>query len=54
MQGGPSSILLMAAAAPPLFESRDRRDNLALLGLLDNLPGALRQGVFVRQPPMSR
>lgn len=53
MQGGPSSILLMAAAAP-LFESRDRRDNLALLGLLDNLPGALRQGVFVRQPPMSR
>lgn len=45
VQGGPSSILLMAAAAP-LFESRDRRDDLALLDLLDNLPGALRQGVY--------
>ena len=44
VQGGPSSILLMAAAAP-LFDSRDRRDDLALLDLLDSLPGALRQGV---------
>ncbi|WP_033464569.1 CBASS cGAMP synthase [Bordetella bronchiseptica] len=45
VQGGPSSILLMAAAAP-LFESRDRRDDLALLDLLDTLPNALRRGVL--------
>lgn len=50
VQGGPSSILLMAAAAP-LFEPRDRRDDLALLDLLDNLPRALRQGVLCPTDP---
>lgn len=49
-QGGPSSILLMAAAAP-LFESRDRRDDVALLDLLDTLPNALRQGVLCPTDP---
>ncbi|WP_421832457.1 CBASS cGAMP synthase [Limnobacter sp.] len=44
IQGGPSSLLLMAAAAP-LFESRVRRDDLALLDLLEILPNALRQGI---------
>ncbi|MNK11144.1 Cyclic AMP-GMP synthase [compost metagenome] len=42
--GGPSSILLMAAAVP-LFEKRDRRDDLALLDVLAGLPAALRKGV---------
>ncbi|MFU1942736.1 hypothetical protein ACLQ8Z_23120, partial [Bordetella hinzii] len=50
VQGGPSSILLMAAAAP-LFDSRDRRDDLALLDLLDSLPGALREGVLCPTDP---
>lgn len=44
VKGGPSSILLMAAAAP-LFESRNRRDDLALLDILVPLPDALRSGV---------
>jgi hypothetical protein len=43
-EGGPSSILLMAAAAP-LFEKRDRRDDLALLDVVAGLPKALRAGV---------
>jgi hypothetical protein len=43
-QGGPSSILLMAAATP-LFEKRDRRDDLALLDVVAKLPAALRDGV---------
>lgn len=42
--GGPSSILLMAAAAP-LFEKRDRRDDLALLEVVAQLPARLRDGV---------
>ena len=43
-KGGPSSILLMAAAVP-LFESSLRRDDLALLQVLKGLPAALRSGV---------
>lgn len=42
--GGPASILLMAAAAP-LFEKRDRRDDLALLDVVTALPAQLRAGV---------
>lgn len=42
--GGPASILLMAAAAP-LFEKRDRRDDLALLDVVTALPTQLRVGV---------
>jgi hypothetical protein len=42
--GGPSSILLMAAAAP-VFERRDRRDDLALLDVAAALPDVLRDGV---------
>ena len=42
--GGPTSILLMAAAAP-LFEKRDRRDDLALLDVVTALPAKLRGGV---------
>ena len=42
--GGPASILLMAAAAP-LFEKRDRRDDLALLEVVTALPARLRAGV---------
>jgi len=42
--GGPASILLMAAAAP-LFEKRDRRDDLALLDVAAALPARLRAGV---------
>ena len=42
--GGPTSILLMAAAAP-LFEKRDRRDDLALLDVVAALPARLREGV---------
>lgn len=42
--GGPSSILLMAAAAP-LFFKHDRRDDQALLEVVKGLPSALRNGV---------
>jgi hypothetical protein len=42
--GGPSSILLMAAAAP-LFVKQDRRDDQALLDVVKLLPAALRKGV---------
>lgn len=42
--GGPSSILLMAASAP-VFEARDRRDDLALLDLVEKMPTVLRDGV---------
>ena len=42
--GGPSSILLMAAATPH-FEKRDRRDDLALLEVVAKLPKTLRDGV---------
>ncbi|WHI44619.1 CBASS cGAMP synthase [Microbulbifer sp. VAAF005] len=42
--GGPSSILLMAAAAP-IFERRDRRDDLALLDVVTEIPTQLRAGV---------
>lgn len=44
VEGGPSSLLLMATAAP-LFEARDGRDDLALLDLVDAMPNLLRQGV---------
>ena len=44
VSGGPSSILLMSAAAP-LFEKRDRRDDLALLEVVAALPARLRTGV---------
>lgn len=43
-RGGPASILLMAAAAP-LFEKRDRRDDLALLDVVAGLSARLRAGV---------
>ncbi|MBV1929962.1 MAG: hypothetical protein KUG81_10685 [Gammaproteobacteria bacterium] len=42
--GGPASILLMAAAAP-LFEKRERRDDIALLDVVAALPAQLRAGV---------
>lgn len=42
--GGPSSILLMAAAAP-LFVKQDRRDDQALVEVVKQLPAALRKGV---------
>lgn len=42
--GGPASILLMAAATP-VFERRDRRDDLALLDVITALPAKLREGV---------
>ncbi len=42
--GGPSSILLMSAAAP-LFVQQDRRDDQALLDVAKQLPAALRNGV---------
>ena len=43
--GGPSSILLMAAAAAPLFVKQDRRDDQALFDVVKQLPVALREGV---------
>lgn len=42
--GGPSSILLMAAATP-LFTKVKGRDDLALLEVLKGLPDALRKGI---------
>lgn len=42
--GGPASILLMAAAVP-LFEKQERRDDLALLTVVKGLPVVLREGV---------
>lgn len=42
--GGPSSILLMAAAAP-LFVKKDRRDDQALVDVVKQLPEGLRKGV---------
>ncbi|NWA44908.1 hypothetical protein HX871_08050 [Pseudomonas reactans] len=41
---GPSSILLMAAACP-LFEHFDKRDDRALLNVVKGVPDALRNGV---------
>lgn len=41
---GPSSILLMAASAL-VFEGRHARDDLALVDVLEKLPGVLREGV---------
>lgn len=43
-KGGPSSILLMAAACP-LFEFHYKRDDLALSHVVERLPKALRDGV---------
>lgn len=43
-QGGPASILLMAAASP-LFEAKHGRDDVALLEVCKALPKALRDGV---------
>lgn len=42
--GGPTSILLMAAVAS-VFEKRDRRDDVALLDVVRQLPNVLRDGV---------
>nr|WP_315231855.1 CBASS cGAMP synthase [uncultured Albidiferax sp.] len=42
--GGPSSLLLMAAAAE-VFEARHARDDLALLDVVRQLPKVLRAGV---------
>jgi len=42
--GGPSSILIMAAAAK-FFTTIDRRDDLALTELVETLPAVLRGGV---------
>lgn len=44
IEGGPCSILLMAAAAP-LFKAAHGRDDLALLEVVKALPDALRRGV---------
>lgn len=44
ISGGPTSILLMAAAVPA-FEKNDRRDDLALLHVVQRLPDSLRKGV---------
>ncbi len=41
---GPSSILLMAAACP-LFEYFDKRDDRSLLNVVKGIPNALRNGV---------
>jgi hypothetical protein len=43
-ENGPSSILLMAAACP-LFEYVDKRDDRALLKVVKGIPDALRNGV---------
>lgn len=43
-RGGPSSILLMSAAAP-IFERREQRDDIAFLDVVTALPAALRRGV---------
>ncbi|VVM75307.1 hypothetical protein PS619_02018 [Pseudomonas fluorescens] len=43
-KGGPSSILLMAAACP-LYKHHYKRDDLALLHVLQHLPLTLRNGV---------
>lgn len=42
--GGPSSILLMAAACE-IFESHDRRDDLALASVVDKISDVFRAGV---------
>lgn len=42
---GPSSILLMAAACP-LFERFEKRDDRALLNVVKGIPEALRKGVM--------
>ncbi|WP_153130482.1 CBASS cGAMP synthase [Dechloromonas hortensis] len=42
--GGPASILLMAAAVE-CYETRERRDDLALLDVVKQLPAILRRGV---------
>lgn len=43
-KAGPSSILLMAASVD-IFDARDRRDDLALLDVVKQLPDRLRDGV---------
>jgi hypothetical protein len=43
-KGGPSSILLMAGAAP-LFEKSDGRDDLALLKVVEGMASSLRSGI---------
>lgn len=43
-RGGPSSILLMAAACP-LYKFQSKRDDLALLNVVAGIPRALRNGV---------
>jgi hypothetical protein len=43
-EGGPSSILLMAAAVP-MFDAQHGRDDLALLNVVSGMAAALRAGV---------
>ena len=43
-EGGPSSILLMAAAAP-MFDAQHGRDDLALLNVVSDMAAVLRAGV---------
>ncbi|SEB59025.1 hypothetical protein FIV41_26400 [Pseudomonas marginalis] len=49
---GPSSILLMAAACP-LYEYFDKRDDHALLNVVKGIPDALRKGVMSPIDPES-
>jgi hypothetical protein len=44
-EGGPSSILIMATAAP-LFKAQDGRDDLALLAVASGMAASLRGGVL--------
>lgn len=50
VSGGPSSLLLMAAAAP-VFDARDRRDDLAMLDVVQQMPTVLRDGVTCPTDP---
>ena len=43
-EGGPSSILIMAAAVP-LFKKSEGRDDIALLDVVSGIPASLRAGV---------
>lgn len=49
---GPSSILLMAAACP-LYEYFDKRDDRALLNVVKGIPDALRKGIMSPIDPES-
>ncbi|MDP3365627.1 MAG: hypothetical protein Q8S49_06330, partial [Pseudomonas sp.] len=49
---GPSSILLMAAACP-LFEYVDKRDDSSLLNVVKGIPASLQKGVMSPIDPES-